>query len=106
MNESRPWALTNIVGKRLPDIDLKDEKPVYKTQYHVQHDFINFLWEQTCKCQLKISIFNAVSHNLPENLCSAYPEIGNSRFRCALWTFKQQLTLKMWARCGISIVLL
>ena len=35
-----------------------------------------------------------------------YPEIGNSSFRCALWTFKQQLTLKVWAHCGISIVLL
>ena len=36
----------------------------------------------------------------------SYPEIGNSSFRCALWTFKQQLTWKVRARCGISIVLL
>ena len=36
----------------------------------------------------------------------SYPEIGDSSFRCALWTFKQQLTWKVWARCGISIVLL
>ena len=35
-----------------------------------------------------------------------YPEIGDSSFRCALWTSKQQLTLKVQARCGISIVLL
>ena len=33
-----------------------------------------------------------------------YPEIFDSSFRCALWLFKQQLTLKVWARCGISIV--
>ena len=39
--------------------------------------------------------------------CTAtYPEIGDSSFRCALWTFKQQLTWKVQARCGISIVLL
>ena len=37
---------------------------------------------------------------------SPYPEIGDSSFRCALWTFKQQLTWKVRARCGISIVLL
>ena len=35
-----------------------------------------------------------------------YPEIGDSSFWCALWTFKQQLTLKVRARCDISIVLL
>ena len=34
----------------------------------------------------------------------SYPEIGDSGFRCALWNFKQQLTLKVRARCGISIV--
>ena len=33
-----------------------------------------------------------------------YPEIDDSRFRCALWIFKQQLTLKIRVRCGISIV--
>ena len=33
-----------------------------------------------------------------------YPEIGDSSFRCALWTFKQQLAWKVRARCGISIV--
>ena len=37
---------------------------------------------------------------------STYPKIGDSSFRCALWTFKQQLTWKVRARCGISIVLL
>ena len=36
----------------------------------------------------------------------SYPEIEDSSFRCALWTFKQQLTSKVRARCGISIVLL
>ena len=36
----------------------------------------------------------------------SYPEIGNTSFKCALWTFKQQLALKMRARCRISIVLL
>ena len=40
------------------------------------------------------------------NISAPYPEIGDSSFRCALWTFKQQLTLKMRARCSISIVLL
>ena len=35
-----------------------------------------------------------------------YPEIGNSSFWSALWTFKQQLTLKVQALCAISIVLL
>ena len=37
---------------------------------------------------------------------SPYPEIEDSSFRCALWTFKQQLARKVQARCGISIVLL
>ena len=32
--------------------------------------------------------------------------IGHSSFWRTLWTFKQQLTLKIRARCGISIVLL
>ena len=36
----------------------------------------------------------------------AYPEIGDANFEGTLWTFKQTLSLKMWARCGISIVLL
>ena len=36
----------------------------------------------------------------------SYPEIGDSSFRRALWTFKQQLILKVRAHCGISIVLL
>ena len=39
-------------------------------------------------------------------MSTSYPEIGDSSFSCALWTFKQQLTLKVRARCGISIVLL
>ena len=34
------------------------------------------------------------------------PKIGDDRFKCALWTLKQQLTLKIPARCKISIVLL
>ena len=32
----------------------------------------------------------------------AYPEIRDGSFRCTLWTFKQQLTLKVRARCGSS----
>ena len=38
----------------------------------------------------------------------AYPEIGagDAYFKCTLWTFKQQLTLKRRVCCGISIVLL
>ena len=35
-----------------------------------------------------------------------YPEIGDANFKCALWTFKQQPALKMWAHCRISIVFL
>ena len=38
-------------------------------------------------------------------MLSPYPEIGDANFRCAFWIFKWQLTLKVWARCGISIVL-
>ena len=37
---------------------------------------------------------------------NTYPEIGDINFKCALWTFKQQLTLSTWARCRIYIVLL
>ena len=40
------------------------------------------------------------------SLGTTYPEIGDSSFRCALWTFKQQLTLKVRVRCDIYIVLL
>ena len=43
--------------------------------------------------------------NAKETICP-YPEIGDANFKCALWTFQQQLTLKMQARCSISIVLL
>ena len=35
----------------------------------------------------------------------SYPEIGDATFKYALWALKQQLGLKMWARCRISIVL-
>ena len=35
----------------------------------------------------------------------SYPEISDANVKSALWTFKQQLTLKMWAHCRISIVL-
>ena len=34
-----------------------------------------------------------------------YPQFGYDNFKCTLRTFKQQLTLKMRVRCGISIVL-
>ena len=33
---------------------------------------------------------------------AAYPKMGKNTFKSALWTFKQQLTLKMGARYGIS----
>ena len=33
-----------------------------------------------------------------------YPEIGDVNFKCTPWTFKQQLALKMRARCRISNV--
>ena len=41
-------------------------------------------------------------------VCGLIPKLAIqcSSFRCALWTFKQQLTLKMWGCWGISIVLL
>ena len=39
-------------------------------------------------------------------ICETYPAIGDANFKCAFWTFKQQLVFKMWARCRISIVLL
>ena len=38
-------------------------------------------------------------------LISYYSEIGDPNFKCALWTFKQDLALKIWARCGISIAI-
>ena len=34
-----------------------------------------------------------------------YPEIGDAKFKCVLWTFKQQLAFKMRAHCWISFVL-
>ena len=37
---------------------------------------------------------------------SFYSEIDNTKFKCTLWTFEQQLAFKMRARCRISIVLL
>ena len=45
--------------------------------------------------------FGHISH-----IDMSYPEIGDANFWCALWTFKQQLTLKMSAHCRISTVLL
>ena len=36
----------------------------------------------------------------------SYSDIGDAKFRCALWTFQQHLALKILARCGIYIVLL
>ena len=39
-------------------------------------------------------------------LMFTYPEIGDANFKGALWTFKQQLALRMRVRCGISILLL
>ena len=35
-------------------------------------------------------------------LISYYSEIGDPNFKCALWTFKQNLALK---NCGISIAI-
>ena len=43
---------------------------------------------------------------LDMDLFKPYPEIGYSSFRCALLSFKQQLILKVRARCGIYNVLL
>ena len=37
----------------------------------------------------------------PECLFHSYPEIGDAKIRCALWTFEQQLALKMRARCDL-----
>ena len=37
---------------------------------------------------------------------SLIPKLGNANFKGTLLTFKHQLTLKISARCGISIVLL
>ena len=31
-----------------------------------------------------------------------YPKIGDANFKCAFWTFKQQLALKIWAQCTLS----
>ena len=39
-------------------------------------------------------------------LIGYYSEIGDTNFKCALWTFKQNLALKIWARCRISIAIL
>ena len=35
-----------------------------------------------------------------------YPETGDGKFKCTLWTFKQWLALKMRVHYGMSIVLL
>ena len=35
-----------------------------------------------------------------------HPEIDNANFRCALWTYEQQLVLQMRAHCGISDIVL
>ena len=32
-----------------------------------------------------------------------HAKIGDAKFRCPLWTFKQQLAWKMRARCRISL---
>ena len=45
--------------------------------------------------------FFAFNRKLP-----AYPEFGDATLKCALWTFKQQLALKIRVHYGISIVLL
>ena len=37
---------------------------------------------------------------------AAYPEIGNAKFWCALWIFKEKLALKIRVRCEIAVVLL
>ena len=37
---------------------------------------------------------------------STFPKLAMLTFKCALWTFKQQLILKMRAGCGISLFLL
>ena len=36
---------------------------------------------------------NSKSKTVPTFKNSAYPEIGDASFRCALWTFKQQLSI-------------
>ena len=57
-----------------------------------------------------MNIFNLTEFELKKmrrvHFGTTYPENGNAKFRCTLWTFKQQLALKMGARCGISLVLL
>ena len=50
-----------------------------------------------CDCDLQKSL---------RSVSQIYHEIGDAKFKFALWTFKQQLALKMRVRCGISIVLL
>ena len=40
----------------------------------------------------------AVSSQIFHHCIISYPEIGDSCFRCAIWAFKQQLTLKVRAR--------
>ena len=35
-----------------------------------------------------------------------YPEIGDTNYKCALWTFEQLLAFKMQALCRVCIVLL
>ena len=49
---------------------------------------------------------NAIIYESLWSVSQIYPEIGEAKFKFALWTFKQQLTLKIWAYCRISIVLL
>ena len=64
--------------------------------------------EQTLISRVGMNFFMSppISIDFIRNLKSPYSEIGDSSFSCALWTFKQQLTWKVRARCGISIVLL
>ena len=69
---------------------------VQRGNHHLPHDHVTY------------SMMYLMSHpptvgqtDACENI--TYPEIGDSSFRCALWTCKQQLTWKAQARCGISI---
>ena len=70
-----------------------DDKEDNAWSHTILMDFSALRWLQIMQLNHVLAIFKT------------YPEIDDSRFRCVLWIFKHQLTLKVWARCGNSNVL-
>ena len=68
------------------------------------------LWIRVRVCDLITQIAITASNTLESSVITiifkytlAYPKIGNSNFKCTLWTFKQQLALK--CECFVEFLL-